>query len=71
MERKLAYRDCLLNTCIRMARDACPELSLINCMNNQDFKEKAARWLCFPFFTVPIEQAMETARVELIRMLLS
>ncbi len=46
-----AYKDCLLNTCVRYAREHIPDLTLSNCLASSDFKENARVWLCLPFFT--------------------
>lgn len=62
-----AYKGALLNTCIRYARTTYPDLRLSNCRTNADFCAAAYKWLQLPYFLRPIENAMDDARLELMR----
>lgn len=62
-----AFKSALLNTCVRIANAADPELflRLSTCKSNKDFCRGAYRCLNLPYFQPPVEPAMQTALVEL------
>lgn len=65
-DRVEAFKSAMLNTCVRIVRDAFEGLTLSNCMESVDFRDSAAQALEMPLFTKSIEPAMETARLELL-----
>jgi hypothetical protein len=69
--RVLQYKDALLNTCVRLARQRfeAGTLTLSNCLTSDDFKETVMQMRLFdlPLLASPIEPAMKAARAALIR----
>lgn len=58
MSKDKAFRDCLLNTCIRWSRHLFENLTLTNCLRNKEFVGLCKELLNDSFFKTPIEPAM-------------
>ncbi len=61
-----AFKDAMLNTCVRAVREAFSGLTLSNCLESEDFRAAAYFALTQPLLAVPVEMAMATARQELL-----
>lgn len=71
-ERIEAFKEAILNTCIRIARNVVgmQDVKLSNCLSNKYFCAGAYQCLSMSLFN-PIEPAMAEARIELKHQLLS
>ena len=65
-KRVAAFRDCLLNTCVRAARPYFSNLTLSNCTDSYQFCQMAYQWLQLPLFSKEVEPAMALARQHLM-----
>lgn len=61
-----AFRNALLNTCVRAAHDGFENLKLSNCLDSYEFCQLAYQWLQLPLFKNPVEPAMDVARHRLM-----
>jgi hypothetical protein len=66
-ERVNAFRDALLNTCVRAARTEVPDITLSNCMATPGFPALAYQLLQLPLLSKPVEPSMMVARSQLMR----
>ena len=50
MDRINAYKDCILNTCIRFTIEQFPDITLTTCKKNKEFRKIVGKLLLNKFF---------------------